>query len=57
MMRMTAHPDLLSFAQAIPEATTYPTQELSRSLRVALDDPNALSYSSTQGETLRYASK
>jgi DNA-binding transcriptional MocR family regulator len=50
MMRMTAHPDLLSFAQAIPEASTYPTQELSRSLRIALDDPFSLSYSSTQGE-------
>jgi 2-aminoadipate transaminase len=51
MMRMTVHPDLLSFAQAIPEASTYPTQELSRSLRVALDDPTSLSYGSTQGET------
>ncbi len=50
MMRMTAHPGLLSFAQAIPEPSTYPTQELSRSLRCALDDPVALSYSSTQGE-------
>jgi 2-aminoadipate transaminase len=50
MMRMTAHPDLLSFAQAIPEVSTYPTQELSRSLRVILEDPISLSYSSTQGE-------
>ena len=50
MMRMTAHPDLLSFAQAIPEASTYPTQELGRSLRVVLDDPAALGYSSAQGE-------
>jgi 2-aminoadipate transaminase len=50
MMRMTAHPDLLSFAQAIPEATTFPTQDLGRSLRIALDDPASLNYSSTQGE-------
>jgi DNA-binding transcriptional MocR family regulator len=50
MMRMTAHPDLLSFAQAIPEVSTYPTQELSRSLRVTLEDPISLSYSATQGE-------
>jgi DNA-binding transcriptional MocR family regulator len=50
MLRMTAHPDLLSFAQAIPEATTYPTQELSRSLRIALEDPASLGYSVTQGE-------
>ena len=50
MMRMTAHPDLLSFAQAIPEVSTYPTQELGRSLRITLEDPISLSYSSTQGE-------
>ncbi|MBV9711000.1 MAG: PLP-dependent aminotransferase family protein [Ktedonobacteraceae bacterium] len=50
MMRMTAHPDLLSFAQAIPEVSTYPTQELSRSLRSTLEDPASLSYSLTQGE-------
>ena len=50
MMRMTEHPDLLSFAQAIPEATTYPTHELGRSLRSALENPAALSYGSTQGE-------
>lgn len=49
MMRMNEHPGLLSFAQAIPEPSTYPTQELSRSLRTALEDPIALSYSSTQG--------
>jgi GntR family transcriptional regulator/MocR family aminotransferase len=54
MMRMTAQPDLLSFAQAIPEVSTYPTQELGRSLRVTLEDPISLSYSSAQGElTLR----
>ncbi len=50
MMRMTAHPDLLSFAQAIPESSTFPTQDLGRSLRIALDDPISLGYSSTQGE-------
>jgi 2-aminoadipate transaminase len=50
MMRMTAHPDLLSFAQAIPESATFPTQDFGRSLRSALDDPTSLSYGSTQGE-------
>ena len=50
MMRMTAHPDLLSFAQAIPESRRSQHRNLGRSLRIALDDPASLSYSSTQGE-------
>jgi DNA-binding transcriptional MocR family regulator len=50
MMRMMEHPGLISFAQAIPEPSTCPTQELGRSLRIALDNPASLSYSSTQGE-------
>jgi Transcriptional regulators containing a DNA-binding HTH domain and an aminotransferase domain (MocR family) and their eukaryotic orthologs len=50
MMRMEEQPDLLSFAQAIPAPETYPLYDLSRSLRCVLDDPTALSYSSTLGE-------
>jgi 2-aminoadipate transaminase len=48
--RMTERPNLLSFAQAMPAPESYPSRELGRSLRAALDDPAALSYGPMQGE-------
>lgn len=44
-------PDLLTFAQAHPAAETFPSRELGKALRAALDDPAALNYGVIQGET------
>jgi 2-aminoadipate transaminase len=52
LVLMTEQPDLLSFAQAIPEPATYPIRELRYALQSALDQPDALSYGPIQGETL-----
>ncbi|HEU5200182.1 MAG TPA: PLP-dependent aminotransferase family protein, partial [Ktedonobacterales bacterium] len=41
---------LLTFAQAHPAPETFPTRELGKALRAALDDPAALSYGVIQGE-------
>ena len=50
MMRLTHHPDVISFAQAVPASETFPTRELGRCLQAALRDPSALAYGPTQGE-------
>jgi 2-aminoadipate transaminase len=50
LVLMTEQPDLLSFAQAIPDPATYPTRELRHALQSVLDQPDALSYGPIQGE-------
>lgn len=43
---------LLNFAQAHPAPEAFPTRELSKALRAALNDPAALNYGVIQGETV-----
>lgn len=50
MMRLSAQPDLISFAQAVPATETFPVRELGRALQTALRDPASLSYGPAQGE-------
>lgn len=50
MMRLSQQPDLISFAQAVPAAETFPVRELGRAIQHALRDPAALGYGPTQGE-------
>jgi DNA-binding transcriptional MocR family regulator len=51
LVLMTEQPNLLSFAQAIPDPATYPTRELRHALQSALDQPDALSYGPIRGES------
>ena len=50
MMRLAEHPDLISFAQAVPALETFPVRELGRAIQHALRDPASLGYGPTQGE-------
>lgn len=50
MMRLAQQPNLISFAQAVPAAETFPVRDLGRAIQHALRDPAALGYGPTQGE-------
>ena len=50
LVRLTPQPEMLSFAQAIPAASTYPTRELQQAFHLILQQPDALNYGPIQGE-------
>jgi DNA-binding transcriptional MocR family regulator len=50
LVRMGEQPQMLSFAQAIPASSTYPTRELQQALSRVLQHPDALDYGPIQGE-------
>jgi 2-aminoadipate transaminase len=50
LVRLTPQPEMLSFAQAIPAAATYPIRELQQAFHLTLRQPEALNYGPIQGE-------
>jgi 2-aminoadipate transaminase len=50
LVRLIEQPEILSFAQAIPAASTYPVRELQQAFHHILRQPDALNYGPIQGE-------